>query len=479
MSSKAQTLPATPPPNPNRVSEDAFNMGQPPFPKHRLWRRLPQPVRSCLWNLLEGDQMWGQIRLLIFTALMMGLVGLSMIMGYRDLSRHLVESDPGPANRLVFFLWDVTRFLLPWGLGAGLAFAVSALYLQDLFQLKWLAAAHYLFSSLFGLWYPRLTLKDGKKEVPEGEKHLLDVIGGPGCLDVSLGNAVLYERTAVVNDQLVGPSSVRGAGEHFLRRFETIRDVFSLEEQYRQRAEIEALTKDGIKLTLRDVEATFRIGLGPFARSPADPFPFLPGNIRRLANDKKAGSSGDWQESVMGTIRVNIVKWISRQNLDAITAPIDEDPRQKLRDAILEDRSTRDEFARMGIELLWVSFGHIDCPLEVDLQRFNNWEARWDSNNKVTRAQAEAFEIAYKALGRAEAQADTLLTITHVLQEATTQLGAGAHDRLGDILLIYMAQILEAMTEPPGLTHEHASQSKPDTSEAQRLLLMPETIKQS
>lgn len=448
----------------------------------RLWRSLTRPVRYFVLCFVEGDREWGDYRLIALWVLILALAVVGRFLEHIDPrvmlnSVYFVNRVPVvgwltslfPPEPLSFFYGFFTRatlrYWVPSLFGAALAFTTGALYLQDIFELKrfWREAVVYLYGSLFAQAYPVITVREGQIVEEPGELNWLDLIGGPGYVDVKLGNAILCER-------IVGPSSVYGAGRHLLRRFETVREVVSLEEQHRKVDEVPAVTKDGIPVTIRDLEVTFRIRTGPQPRTPENPYPFLPGAIRQIAYGRTVSEKGvsDWQSGVVGAVRGRITNFVATQRLDELTGPIRnpeafadpapraDDPRKVIHE-LFEKSDVRKQFAEMGVELLLVSIGHLDSPPEVDAQRLINWRTRWEGRNSLTRAYAEAQDIEATMRARAQAQADTLQAITRALQAATAQTPPTT-GRLHDLLILHMAQILESMTAGPGRVDKTTAQ---------------------
>ncbi|MEK7323702.1 MAG: hypothetical protein AAB217_00420, partial [Chloroflexota bacterium] len=252
----------------------------------RLWHRLTWRISKTLTYFVIADEEWGQLRLMTLLVLVAMLA-----LGGRQLEGVVASEDTvqGWLNSptigwllqlLKFFLPEFLYYLLslidlaairhwyPPVFAALLAFAAGAFYLQDIFELKrfWREAAWYLFYSLFGFGYPTLPIRDGKSADTDGPANLIKLIGGPGHVNIQLGNAALFERVG-------GPSAVYGAGKHFVGRFETIREIVSLEDQYGLKDEAKSVTKDGIPVTVRDLESTFRIRTGGRARTEDNPYP--------------------------------------------------------------------------------------------------------------------------------------------------------------------------------------------------------------
>src|SRR5215211_1242135 len=96
--------------------------------------------------------------------------------------------------------WQYFRYLFaPFGAFL-LIFMNGAFYVQDIYHLPSLRrAAHYIFSSLFALFYPRVQIEGGRidgqdpdEETGLHEQHLLRAIGGPGFVRIQPGNAVAF-----------------------------------------------------------------------------------------------------------------------------------------------------------------------------------------------------------------------------------------------------------------------------------------------
>ena len=381
-------------------------------------RKLLRPLRYLFSLILEGDETWGNVRALIAVGLLLGLaLAGRWLEPFASGERWIPELIPWvqrlpilgliPIERLadldefvrsLFSLNALRYWLAPL---AALAFGLTlgTLYLQEVFEFKNFGQAwKYMVAALFGEGYPTLTIQDGKTTLKLDEANTLATIGGPGYLEVRPGSAVLLERG-------VGPTNVYGAGRYFIRRFEMMREILDLREIYRRRAEVEATTKDGISITLRDVEATFRLDTGRQPqRTEVEPYPFSVKAARAAVYGRAVDKSGqimNWGDLIIMLISARIRTWVGRLRLDRLTAPIEDDPRAALR-AEFDGPQARAMLARFGAELVRVNIGHLDTPGQVDSQRLDNWQSFWESHDKVTKAQGEALQVAYEELGRAE-----------------------------------------------------------------------------
>ena len=408
------------------------------------------------WTLvLEGDESWSTARFVLAGGLILVLTVASRLLAPFVPGAVAPPLLPPLVAQMPVYPPYTVGDLVVWGLSllnprywlapvAALVWAgvLGALYLQDAFRFEsfW-DALGYLGAALFGSGYPTLMVLDGQPVNPSEKLSTLQTVGGPGYLEVRPGSAVLLERGA-------GPTNIYGAGRYFLRRFETIRETVDLREIYRQREEVEATTKDGIPITLRNVEATFRLDTGRQPqRTEVQPYPFSIKAVRAATYRRAVDQEGqplNWGDLIMSMISGRIVAWISRQRLDRLTAPLDDDPRAALR-AEFEGAEARHQLARFGAELVRVNIGHLDTPGSVDSQRLINWQSFWQSHDKVALAQGDALKLAYEELGRAEGQAEMLKTITQALE--TVEPGVPPDEtETNRLVILRISQLLETIT---------------------------------
>jgi hypothetical protein len=430
----------------------------------RFYRVVFRWVHYAWTFVLEGDGGWTGIRLLLFGGLLLGLTALGRCLEPFQTGGLLPTLLPPSLAQIPLVPPYTMADLVAWGLSllwprywlapvTALVWGLTlgALYLQDAFKFeKFGQALNYLTASLFGSGYPTLTVMDGRTVVPQDEVNTLQSIGGPGYLEVRPGNVVLLERGA-------GPTNVYGAGRYFIRRFETVREIMDLREIYRKRDAVEATTKDGIAITLRNVEATFRIDTGRQPqRTEIEPYPFAIKAVRAATYGRgvdKDGNVIDWGNLIMVLVTARILAWISHQRLDRLTAPIEDDPRVALR-AEFETPEFRRLLSHFGAELVHVNIGHLDTPGAVDSQRLDNWQSFWLSQDKLALAQGEALQLAYEELGRAEGQAEMLKTIAKALDAASPGAPPGEAET-SQLVILRISQLLETMT-----THDETPEPK-------------------
>jgi hypothetical protein len=381
---------------------------------------------------------WGYLRLLI-----VALITLALVIMERN-----YFTTEGSAPIGLFSLRSLRFWLLPLAALIG-AFLLGANYIRDVYELPGMRLpVKYLLSSAFSIFSPRLEIREGKKQLKEDEVNLVDVIGGPGYVNVLPGSIALLEKLKL-------PSNVYAGGGHFVSRYERVKQTATLEDQHGKIESIPATTKDGIAVVVRDVQFRYRMRTGRkygdyTQRSPDEPYPYSGQAMLSLTYNRQVGPEGisSWHDSVRAVIRGVIGDYIARHQLDMLTAPaIDQpsDPRKEIRSEF-DLKQTRDRLRNLGAELLWVDIGHIDItPEQVDEQRVSTWRARWTGEAEVQRADAESQERAIIDLGRAEAQADMLMAILRTLENI--EPGEDPARRVQTIILIRTAQLLEAIAE--------------------------------
>lgn len=382
-----------------------------------------------------GGRTWGLLRLLAAIILI-----LSFVFGGWLLHRLIGDTQKGLLS-LQFWIMPLAAFI-----GALL---VGAHYVKDVYELPRLRLGiRYLRASVFSLIYPGLTVRGGKKVLKEGEVNLLEEVGGPGYLSVTSGSIALTER-------LTSPANVYGTGIHFITRQERVKETATLEDQHAQIDKLEATTKDGIEVIVRDVQYRYRLRTGRqwgdyTRRSPDDPYPYSVQAMRNLTYNRTISARGitPWKDAVRIAVDGVIRDYIFKHQIDFLTAPNfrqQEDPRKEV-SKLLVSKVARQRLSQVGAELLWADIGHIDIKDEgVGEQRVNTWAAKWVGRASVIRAYGEAQELKYQDLGRAEAQAEMLMSILHSLDEA--DLGDSPAQNLRKVILIRTAQILEAIAE--------------------------------
>jgi len=428
--------------------------------RRRLWR-----MERKVNEFLEGDLGWVRT---MFVILAGGLFTfLIILIDYFVnpqsgqtwlLTNERLQLIPDAFLRWVglAFTWNSLRYFLLPIVTLLLAMLAAALFVQDIYNLtNYMVALRYLVSSLFGFSYPLLRVEKGQMVLEPGEVNPLTSIGGPGYILISPGNAVLFER-------LKHPSSVRGQGLHFISRFESIKEIVDLTDQHGYIEKTSAMTKDGIVVTVHDIHFRYRLWAGQrtaghTGRSQNDPYPFSVRAVRNMVYNRAIRQNGGltpWSTAVQIAFDTDIVNYIRRNTLDAVTAPSQneendtqqkKDPRKDIRQ-VLYSRSAKNRFRALGAELLWFDIGHFSFEdPAVEEQRIRTWSADWVGEGEVLRAKGSAQRQAYNELARAEVQAKMVMSLVNSMHEAG--LSGDLHgEAMQKMILIKTAQLLESLS---------------------------------
>jgi hypothetical protein len=416
------------------------------------WAALQRNVAYFVITFVEGDHAVGQTRFMAAVVFIVLFVILSRLFERPDLgwfeSFAARAALSGPALQLAgivvsFFTPQVLRHAVPPIVGFVLALVMGAIYMRDLLELSSLAPAYkYLTSTLFGTDYPQMTISEGKASVSDPAANPMLKIGGPGWVHIKLGSAALFER-------VVGPSAVRGAGTHFIRRFETLREAFDLREIERTKNDLAVMTRDGLPLVLNEMRVRFRMRSRE-QRTETNPFPVMTHAVRQAVYHpgRRVTDKGleNWADTVVGAVVGTITGWLSRRRMDELIPPPPEDPehpeaessslppyRQALHH-LFRDKETRKKFADMGAEIIWVSVGHLRPDPNVDpavhpdadatghdkiySQILDTWSSKHEALVKDEIASAQGYAKWLEDTSRAQVLAGLISNVTNGLNEA-------------------------------------------------------------
>ncbi|OGO39400.1 MAG: hypothetical protein A2W35_13250 [Chloroflexi bacterium RBG_16_57_11] len=374
------------------------------------------------------------------------LLAATVVFTLLDIVLFPLSTLPGMSWRY----WLIPPVILVLLLLVGARFTQLAYSLADL-RSGW----HYLMASLFSFNYPILVIADGKPQVDSlGEPNLIQSVGGPGYLHIHPGNVVLIEG-------LDNRIRVLGAGRHFITYLERVKEVLSLEERYAQVEKIAATSRDGLEVVARDIRYRYRLDSGKpgdsgLGRTPENPYPYTEQAVIQAVYNRTLDATGlgEWHTGVNTVVESLIADYIRQNLVDHLTAPIieSEDPRGRILKQFFSDTG-RTRFREKGVELLWIDIGHFETlEKEVAEQRVNTWQARWMGNATIMRAYGESQSLAYEEMGRAEAQAEMLMSIVHGLEDVAAK--GEPRQNIRALYLARIAQLLDVMgrqqSPPPG-----------------------------
>jgi hypothetical protein len=385
----------------------------------RLNRRINALIRRLGALLLARDEHGASFRA------QAALAGLVLIWFGAALVEHpapdparlaaLLESVPAALAPLakpffivllaLFHLHVLRHLLLPvvvlwFGIRAG------ARYLSDLFELNDLGGAQaYMWSTLFGMFYDVLEIKDGDVTA-ESKRSTVYKIGGPGYLKIHLGNVALFERVG-------GTSTICSATQRqFLHGFERLREVVDLRDQIRKRDDMVVYTKDGFAVKATDVQVAFRLWSGRQPRSPENSYPFDNTAMRRVVYGKSVGAgsrAARWTEALAGMAGGEITRYISSRLLRDLIAQkrkVGVAPPERAGDARAESpANTRAplslsfytpeaeaRFQKTGVKLIWIGVGTLETPDDVTQEFINAWQTDTTARIKSGEINLQKFQ---------------------------------------------------------------------------------------
>ncbi len=344
------------------------------------------------------------------------------------------------------------------------AFYVGVKYVKDIYEINDLRTAlAYLLIVFFGYKLPKVKVSGGKRKI-FGKFDFIELIGGPGIVQIERDNVVVVETLRRYKDVLV-------AGERNLSRYEFVKDILSTEEQYEKIDSLEALTADGIRVEVKNIQFRFRIdGFFLPNANGRQTFAYLPLKlaVKDLAYHRPVPEEGKlafWTTAVKGAVTGIIRTHINDAYLDDLIAPRDDNLGHSLNHLRqkFESDQIKERFKKMGIRFDACDIGEISVPaMDVDKEHLKMWFVRQSGAMNVIRAQSDSQSFASQERGRAEGQALLLRGIARALDEigVDAKNPAAVRKNLKNILLTRTAQILEARasiytTYDEDKKHEH------------------------
>jgi len=190
-----------------------------------------------------------------------------------------------PEGLLVFITAAINPFGLRYMIAPAAAmiliFIAGANYVKDIYALKkFKPALDYVLNSMLGSEYPKIVIDKGSIDDPQNTDNLLQKIGGPGYALVEPGSAAIFRHLREPGPVVIGATL-------FMAPFETISTVVDLDEQQGDKDEIDAISRDGVEVVLKDVHMRYRFRLQvvdgqPIQRTIEEPYPLDPDAFRRM-----------------------------------------------------------------------------------------------------------------------------------------------------------------------------------------------------
>ncbi|HAX70595.1 MAG TPA: SPFH domain-containing protein [Anaerolineales bacterium] len=391
--------------------------------------------RQNLSGLIFGDSMRiGMIRFVV-------LVEIPVLL-------FLFNAFKGFAGRYFPFL---NTLLLMYFFGLIGALATAVYYLKDIYRYDFdKVPFRYFMICFFGMFTPKIRVNHRMEDSPWHET--VEKIGGPVYMDVDPGYVVLTE-------SLTAPEKVYGQGKkRFLSRRERIQAMVDLREQESTVASITANTKDGIQVTVKETKFNYRIWdprwdvLYRENKSERNPYPYSPQAIRDFVYNRPVQMSllnqpeqVSWESAVRGKVSGIIRGYISKHKLDEIIAPRENLTHQDRDEVVKEgyDPKFKEGLREFGTILRWWDPGAFSSEVDVEKQHIANWGVKLAGDIQISQAHGDAQQIAYEELGRAEAEAELLVSIINAMDGLP--LGSDKIRTMQNLILLRTAQVIKAL----------------------------------
>jgi regulator of protease activity HflC (stomatin/prohibitin superfamily) len=277
------------------------------------------------------------------------------------------------------------------------------------------------------------TFEEARKKEP------LLKIGGPGRI-------VVFRDAALVTELHGRFHRVLGPGRHDLTRFEFPRTLVDLRPQERESSEIKLMTSDGIQLKT-SLTVTFEVLRGDQEPTKHKPFPYEEDAVRMVAYTETVepgGAIGRWESLPMLITAGQLRTIVAEDPLDELILSETNgiDVHRRLQKEM--ERRARNVLRNYGIMVRGTRLGALELPKEVEDQRKKYWQARWDTQRALQKADGDAEILESKEFARAEAEATMLRAIAEGLQRARR---AGRNVSSREVVALRLIESLEAMAK--------------------------------
>lgn len=395
-------------------------------------------IRQIGKFFLDDKPIWGKLRLLAWV--LMPLLFLIADIGWGIFGRF--------SN---FFQTVIILYLL----SLVSAFAASVSYIRDIYGMETdrIPFRHFI-TCLFGVFVPKIEVTN--KIHDSDWKEMLEKIGGPAFLNINTGYAVITET-------LTAPAHIYGpGGRQFVSWQERVQDVIDLHEQEGGPSNLSATSRDGIEVKVENLRFNFRIwdhqweSQGNKASDSLNPFPYSKDAIHNFIYNRtvqidKAGRQKpfSWFDVVGGRVKGIVRGYINEHLLDDVIATREhaenKNPRKTIRD-LAYGSDFRQKMRSIGTILRWWDPGEFTSQDDIELQFLSNWGVELDNNIKRNQAYGNAQKKAFEELGRAEAEAELLMSILRSLDGI--KFSSDKTQSLQNLILMRTAQVIRALNTP-------------------------------
>lgn len=238
-----------------------------------------------------------------------------------------------------YFSLDVLVTLAAMFLPMYLALEFAAIYQKDIYELPNIdIARRFIIQSAFSLpKYPELRIT-AEKLTPQQQRSPINLIGGPGVVKPDLEYAVVFERADG------SPHFIRAdmpLAERTLDGFERLRRIIDTRDHTFHYDKITSRTRDGIKISIQDVNLLFSIYRRTSQNPLNRPYPAYRRDVYWLTYQQP---SEYWINAMIELVQDFMLRFIQRNTFGALLAAVGEpEIRRQLE---LEARIQRETWVR-------------------------------------------------------------------------------------------------------------------------------------
>ena len=383
-----------------------------------------------IWTLSSPNGQWGPIRLRPWSGRITNVVinpnnqyiltaGTDNTIRFWETSRVADTSQAFPSQAfvrylipallvVVFAIHTTSTFIMRThnitSRPHAIQYIISAIFGIN-FQGGWL----FFFSLFFPIW-PRMVVDKGRVILDSDRFVQLDAIGGPGKVIIRPGYVVSFQtirtQTAVCTNQ-----------SYMMRPFERIRNIISLDNQYSEIPEVTTYTRDGIKITLKNIRMRYRVKFKANEENGNQNYRARYQNYPDPVDPEALDKALDllfWNMAVERVTKKRVIRFVNIRPLDYFTAPetfnLKEEVREEFKNWVLSQ--IKGQLNSFGAEMLSLDVGVIDInpdAVRQTRQKLYTWRIRRQAD--LIRAQGATRLESYRELGRLKGEGEVLKAI--------------------------------------------------------------------
>ncbi len=276
---------------------------------------------------------------------------------------------------------------------------------------------------------------------------------GPALLITEPENAAALRDGSKIQD-VVGPGTIFiGQG-----RADVVHSVIDLQNQFRVKRDVEAITRDGIKINV-PIASLFRIEGSRPPSQPGEPWQYHKSAAYKALFSAEVNPEGktpldapkarSWKDMPMQAAIHRIKQVVAARSLDEIYtskgALPEILPRNQMGGAVRA--AVAEEMNGRGIEIYGGGMGNVISPADraVVEQRIESWKTRWMRQIILNQSKVEATYLTQ--LGRVRSK--VLSEMLEILNEQAQKFNGLSKDKIMALLNLRLIEMLEEIARNP------------------------------